>query len=284
MKPTDLLEFMRTAADFAIIETNESGKILFASPAVRTIFELEEGEVEGMKFDKLIPAVCFLDVSDFKPVPARGAIELMDDDECSVSECKYLEYLAAEVQTEGRFEAELDVKGKAKWVEISTYKLLQDTKIGFAVIINEITRRKSNEKEIRALNENLEQRVEDRTKQIKNVVVSCGSQLEQINTNYQSMKEQQMDIVESLESRVAAAIPSLNEEQFAQLQDVMRHEVIRCMDLYGQDQITDQKFLLSIMSLNELFDSSVSNDNLKPGQLGGTNQSEVDDLLDSLGI
>jgi hypothetical protein len=284
MKPTDLLEFLRTAADFAIIETNESGKILFASPAVRNIFELQEGEVEGMKFDELIPAVCFLDVSNFEPVQARGAIELMDDEECTVSECKYLEYLAAAVQTEGRFEAEIDIKGQAKWVEVSTYKLLQDTKIGFAVIINEITRRKRNEKEIKALNENLEQRVEDRTKQIKNVVVSCGSQLEQINTNYQSMKEQQMDIVESLQMRVANAIPSLNEEQSTQLEEVMRQEVIRCMDLYGQDQITDQKFMLSIMSLNELFDSSASNDKLKPGQLGGTNQSEVDDLLDSLGI
>jgi hypothetical protein len=284
MKPNDLLEFLRTAADFAIIETNESGKILFASPAVRSIFDLQEGEVEGMQFDKLIPAVCFLDVSHFKPVQARGAIELMDDDECTVSECKYLEYLAAEVQKEGRFEAEIEVQGQAKWLEISTYKLLQDTKIGFAVIINEITRRKRNEKEIKALNENLEQRVEDRTKQIKNVVVSCGSQLEQINLNYQSMKESQMDIIEALEMRVATAIPSLNDEQLEQLTEVIRHEVVRCMDLYGQDQITDQKFMLSIMSLNELFDSSASNDNLKPGQLGGTNQSEVDDLLDSLGI
>ena len=40
-----------------------------------------------------------------------------------------------------------------------------------------------------------------------------------------------------------------------------------------------------MMSLNEVFGSeSDANENLKPGQIGGTSQDEVDDLLGSLGL
>jgi hypothetical protein len=57
------------------------------------------------------------------------------------------------------------------------------------------------------------------------------------------------------------------------------------MNLYSEDQITDQKFMLTMMSLNELFGGkSTEDENLKPGQLSGTSQDEVDDLLGSLGL
>ena len=155
----------------------------------------------------------------------------------------------------------------------------------FTVMIRDITLRKQDEQEILDLNQNLEARVESRTSQIKSVVMSCSSELGQVNDTYQNMKEQQMDIMESIESSVLAETESLNELQVKQIKAAISKELVKCMNLYSEDQITDQKFMLTMMSLNELFGNESDQDkNLKPGQLAGSTQDEVDDLLGSLGL
>ena len=77
----------------------------------------------------------------------------------------------------------------------------------------------------------------------------------------------------------------MSDQQVEQVKNAIGSALVESMNLYSVDQITDQKFMLTMMSLNELFDAaSTEDENLKPGQLSGTNQDEVDDLLGSLGL
>jgi chemotaxis regulatin CheY-phosphate phosphatase CheZ len=91
--------------------------------------------------------------------------------------------------------------------------------------------------------------------------------------------------MENIERKVLEETEGLSEKQIDQVKDAIGNALVESMNLYYVDQITDQKFMLTMMSLNELFDAASSqNANLKPGQLSGTNQDEVDDLLGSLGL
>jgi len=196
-----------------------------------------------------------------------------------------MEFLASYTQDNSRFEIETAVANSQAWLSLVTNKVSNDDSIIYTVLIRDISRRKQDEKEILDLNQNLEERVESRTSQIKSVVMSCSSELGQVNDTYQAMKEQQMDIMENIETRVLDETEDLTEKQQEQIKNAVSSELVRCMNLYSEDQITDQKFMLTMMSLNELFGNESSEDkNLKPGQLGGTNQDEVDDLLGSLGL
>ncbi len=284
MKPNEIIEFLKVAADFAVLEIDQRGVVCYASPGVRGLFNKQEGEVEGTKLKVLVSPLADLVVEGYEPVQARGVLELMDDADIEKAGCEYLEYLAAQNQQGEKYETQIELDDEKKWIEIAMYKMMGDEGVTFAAIVENITKRKHQENEIKALNENLENRVEERTRQIKNVVISCGKQLEQINVTYQSMKEQQMEIIEQLEFNILQGLPDLSDELADKIHEITRQQMIKCMDLYTQDQITDQQFLMSIIALKELFDTSTSNENLKPGQLSGTSQDEVDDLLDSLGI
>ena len=285
MKKSDVVDILLVAADFALLTINSDGIILSSSPGIRGIFNRQEGEVEGLSLCELIPELKQYSSAEFDPIQPRGGMSLMDDEDAEVGACRYLEFLAANEEVTGEFELRVDFEGNQKWISISTYKLLHQGDIVFAVILDDVTRRKNAEEEIRELNENLELRVDERTAQIKNMVNSCGSELGKINSTYQDMKERHMSLMEGIEARVIDRVAGLSEIQQNKVREALQSELIQCMNLYSEDQITDQKFMLTIMSLNEIFGGAQeSNANLKPGQLSGTDQDEVDDLLASLGI
>lgn len=285
MLQSDLIDILLVSSDFIFLSTDHTGLVKTVTPACREVINKQEGEVEGKSLDQIVPELAFYPQTQFEIVQPRGGLELMlDDDDCEKG-CEYMEFLAYHTQENGRFEIETSIDEQPAWLSMVTNKVLVDGSIIFTVMIRDITRRKLDEKEILDLNENLEARVESRTEQIKNVVMSCSTELEQVNQTYQTMKEQQMDIMESIEQAVLSSTEGLNDAQKTQIQDAISQQLVKCMNLYSEDQITDQKFMLTMMSLNELFGSSSQEDqNLRPDQLSGTNQDEVDDLLSSLGI
>jgi len=285
MLQNDLVDSLLVSSDFVFLSTDNKGRILTVTPAIREVFNLQEGEVEGQNLNELIPMLCMYPQTEFEVVQARGGLEMMmDDNECDEG-VEYMEFLASHTQSHGRFELETGVEEGPKWVSLVTNKVLNDGDIIYTVMIRDISQRKHDEHEILDLNQNLEARVDARTAQIKGVVLSCSAELEQVNNTYQTMKEKQMDLLESIESTVLAETEGLNASQISQIKSAISSELVKSMNLYSEDQITDQKFMLTMMSLNELFGSkSAQDENLKPGQLSGTSQDEVDDLLGSLGL
>ncbi len=291
-KHSELFDILKVVADFVLLAIDDHGVIESATPRVRTIFQKNEGEVEGQQLSDLVPELEMYSMMEFNPIEPRGGFEMMDDIGTMTSDCLYLEYLAAYEQSNGRFEIHTLIAGEPRWLGLATYKLLHEGKIVFSVIVYDITQRKNNEEEIRQLNENLEQRVQERTRdleertaQIKNIVKTCATELQTVNDTYQQMKERQMQIMEGIEQKLVNTMASLSQDQLEQISGIMHEEFISCMNLYSEDQITDQKFLLTMLTLKEIFESSTSeSQNLRPGQLGGIKQSEVDDLLGSLGL
>ncbi len=285
MLQNDLIDILLVSSDFVFLSTDNAGKILTVTPAIREVFNLQEGEVEGQNFNQLIPALSLYPQAEFEVVQARGGLEMMVEDEACDEGIDYMEFLASHTQSNGRFELETEILQGPNWVSLVVNKVLSDGDIIYTVMIRDITQRKKDEHEILDLNQNLEARVESRTSQIKGVVMSCSAELEQVNTTYQKMKEKQMDLMESIEASVLSDTDNLNESQISQIQSAISRELVKSMNLYSEDQITDQQFMLTMMSLNELFGGESCEDkNLKPGQLSGTSQDEVDDLLGSLGL
>ena len=127
--------------------------------------------------------------------------------------------------------------------------------------------------------------LEQKNGHIRNIIKSAAEELGKVNQKYQAMKETQMDIMERLDENLKSVIPNLSEEQLKALEAASIDRLNASMQLYTEDQITDQQFLLTIQELNHLFSEKNAEENkLKPGQLGGTDQAQVDDLLASFGF
>ena len=125
-----------------------------------------------------------------------------------------------------------------------------------------------------------------KNEQIQNIVFSCNKALGEVNQAYQQMKEQQMQLLENLASTTAAEISDLTTEQTDKLISILNTRMMQAMELYTVDQITDQKFLMTLEELKNLFNEQKSQKqkNLEPGQLSGKQQEDVDQLLALLGI
>ena len=128
--------------------------------------------------------------------------------------------------------------------------------------------------------------LETKEKQIHAIVTSCANELEQVNVTYQEMKERHMDIMEGLTTASLTDLETLSDEQTSKLQQNISAEMIKTMELYGEDQITDQKFLLTIQELHRILgQEDDESGNLVPDQMAQEHdQGNVDDLLASLGL
>ena len=97
-----------------------------------------------------------------------------------------------------------------------------------------------------------------------------------------------MEIMEGITEKIYAALPDLSDSDRSGVAEVVQSQFNRSMDLYTQDQITDQKFLMTMMSLKALFENTgQAHQNLQTHEFAedsSTSQDDVDDLLDSLGI
>ena len=90
-----------------------------------------------------------------------------------------------------------------------------------------------------------------------------------------------MELMEVMANTIIAGTPGLNDTQQEQIKAAVGSQLMKLMDLYSADQITDQTFLLTIQELKELLTEETV-DKIKPEQLGGASQDSIDELLASL--
>ena len=114
--------------------------------------------------------------------------------------------------------------------------------------------------------------LEKKNSQITHVIRCCSTELDNVNKTYQQMKERQMELMEVMANTIIAGTPGLNDTQQEQIKAAVGSQLMKLMDLYSADQITDQTFLLTIQELKKLL----------PEQLGGASQDSIDELLASL--
>ncbi len=140
IKQSELFDILKVVANFAMMAVNGRGVIETATSQVRTIFGKNEGEIEGLRLDALIPELSGLGKEGFTPIQPRGGLDLMGDDEVETCECQWLEYLAARELHTGHFEVRTTIDGEPRLLEIATYKLMHDGEIIFTVLISDVTK------------------------------------------------------------------------------------------------------------------------------------------------
>lgn len=127
-----------------------------------------------------------------------------------------------------------------------------------------------NQYQIRKQKDDLEHSYE----QTKEVIQSSLQEFEGVNTKYQAVKEQQMDIWENLLEKIGADSPFLNDVSTA---------MNEALQLYSEDHLTDQHFLEIMKELGEIFGrKQPESAEAFADQLGGISQDDVDSLLASL--
>ncbi len=138
------------------------------------------------------------------------------------------------------------------------------------------------ELKLREKNEELDKK----NQQIQQIVFSCYQELDHINESYQQMKDQQMEILENLAESLFLHLPQLEGSQKQKVRDLIDAQLLKSIEFYSADHITDQKFLITLGKLKEIFEETLSEsqEKLEPGQMSEASQGDVDDLLASLGL
>ncbi len=140
IKQSELFDILKVVANFLLVAINSDGVIETVTAQVRTIFNKNEGDVEGLQLSDLLPELSALGHEVFTPVQARGGLDLMVNDDVSSSPCLYLEYLAAYESCYGHYELKTVIEGIPCQLELATHKLMHDGRIIFTVIISDVTR------------------------------------------------------------------------------------------------------------------------------------------------
>ncbi|NQZ07641.1 MAG: PAS domain S-box protein [Algicola sp.] len=161
-------------APMAIISTNFYGDIMTVNPAVRSIFGYLEGELEGESFLKLVPEMADLSYSFYDEFTNRGDLELFDDAEAvetrhTTDESNFLERFYYGIQ-EGGEQGLLQThnkNGDVLWINMFANRVAINANNVYIVIISDVTETKLKEQQIIQLNESLERRVAERTKEVE---------------------------------------------------------------------------------------------------------------------
>jgi PAS domain-containing protein len=161
-------------APMAIISTNFYGDIMTVNPAVRSIFGYLEGELEGESFLKLVPEMADLSYSFYDEFTNRGDLELFDETQAvetrsTTDESNFLERFYYGIQ-EGEEPGLLQThnkNGDVLWINMFANRVAINANNFYIVIISDVTETKLKEQQIIQLNESLERRVAERTKDVE---------------------------------------------------------------------------------------------------------------------
>lgn len=115
--------------------------------------------------------------------------------------------------------------------------------------------------------------LEKSQEQTKDVIQSSLQEFEDVNQKYQQVKEKQMDIWDRLIQQI---------DGDSELQGKIENAMNEALQLYSEDNLTDQHFLGIMKELGEVFGRKQANEEAFAEQLGGISQDEVDSLLASL--
>jgi CheY-like chemotaxis protein len=71
-----------------------------------------------------------------------------------------------------------------------------------------------------------------KNEQIKKIIESCSAELRQVNTTYQDMKSQQIQILENIADNVIKSTSNLSSKQTESISNIIEEQVVKAMNLY----------------------------------------------------